>query len=199
MSTELSTRPVNGLDAPVAGTWTFDKAHTTLMGEARHLMVTKVRGRFAEFEGTIHVAEVPEDSFVEVEIQAASIDTGNPDRDAHLRSPDFLDVEQHPSLTFRSTGLELGEGPRFRLPGELTIRGVTRPVVLDAEFLGVNGDPWGNTRVGFSATTEIDREEFGMTWNAALETGGVLVSKTVKIELDVQAVAQQAATDSAAA
>lgn len=183
------TREINGLQAPAQGTWTLDKGHTTLMGEARHLMVTKVRGRFADFDGTIHVADKPEDSYVEVEIRAASIDTGNPDRDGHLKSPDFLDVESYPTLTFRSTGVELGEGPEFTVPGELTIRGVTRPVVLKAEYLGATGDPWGNTRVGFSATTEIDREEFGMTWNVALETGGVLVSKKIKIDLDIQAIA----------
>jgi polyisoprenoid-binding protein YceI len=192
MSTSPATTTVNGLEAPAPGTWTFDQAHTTLMGEARHLMVTKVRGRFSDFSGTIHVAEVPEESFVEVEIRAHSIDTGSPDRDTHLRSPDFLDVEKHPTLTFRSTGLELGAGPEFRVPGELTIRGVTRPVVLDAEYLGATVDPWGNTRVGFSATTEIDREAFGMTWNVALETGGVLVSKKIKIELEVQAKASAA-------
>lgn len=197
MSTEAATRTLNGLEAPAPGTWQFDQAHTTLMAEARHLMVTKVRGRFTDFTGTIHVAEVPEDSFVEVGIKAASIDTGNPDRDAHLRSPDFLDVVNHPTLTFRSTGVELGDGPEFRVPGELTIRGITRPLILQAEYLGATIDPWGNTRVGFSATTEIDREEFGMTWNVALETGGVLVSKKIKIELEVQAIA--AAAEQAAA
>jgi polyisoprenoid-binding protein YceI len=192
MSTETATRIVNGQEAPAPGTWRFDQGHTTLMGEARHLMVTKVRGRFTDFTGAIHVAEVPEESFVKVEIKAASIDTGNADRDAHLRSPDFLDVQQHHTLTFRSTAVELGEGPSFRVPGELTIRGVTRPVVLEAEYLGATVDPWGNTRVGFSATTEIDREDFGMTWNLALEAGGVLVSKKIKIDLEVQAVAAKA-------
>jgi polyisoprenoid-binding protein YceI len=192
MTTEAATRTVNGLQAPGPGTWRFDPGHTTLMAEARHLMVTKVRGRFTDFTGTIHVAEVPEESFVEVEIKAASIDTGNADRDAHLRSPDFLDVQKHHTLTFRSTGVELGDGPEFRVPGELSIRGVTRPVVLEAEYLGATGDPWGNTRVGFSATTEIDREDFGMTWNVALEAGGMLVSKKIKIDLEVQAVAAKA-------
>jgi polyisoprenoid-binding protein YceI len=189
MSTDLATRDVHGLDAPAPGTWKFDPGHTSLMAEARHLMVTKVRGRFTRFTGALHVAEVPEESFVEVEIQSDSIDTGNPDRDGHLKSPDFLDVENHPTLTFRSTGVELGEGSEFTVPGELTIRGITRPVVLNAEYLGLIGDPWGNTRVGFSATTEIDREDFDMTWNVALETGGVLVSKKIKIELEVQALA----------
>jgi polyisoprenoid-binding protein YceI len=188
MGKEKATRAVNGLEAPAPGTWAFDQGHTTLMGEARHLMVTKVRGRFTDFSGTIHVAEVPEESFVDVEIRADSIDTGNPDRDGHLRSPDFLDVENHPTLTFRSTGVDLGDGPNFRVPGELTIRGVTRPVVLDAEYLGATADPWGNTRVGFSATTEVDREDFGMTWNVALEAGGVLVSRKIRIELEVQAI-----------
>jgi polyisoprenoid-binding protein YceI len=192
MSTEAATRPVNGLEAPAPGTWEFDPGHTTLMAEARHLMVTKVRGRFTDFTGTIHVAEVPEESFVEVEIKAASIDTGNPDRDAHLRSPDFLDVQSHQTLTFRSTGVELGDGPDFRVPGVLIIRGITRPVVLEAEYLGATVDPWGNTRIGFSATTEIDREEFGMTWNVALEAGGVLASKKIKVDLEVQAAVAKA-------
>jgi polyisoprenoid-binding protein YceI len=198
MGAQNATRDLNGIQAPAAGTWKFDPAHTALMAEARHLMVTKVRGRFTRFTGTLHVAEVPEESFVEVEIKADSIDTGNPDRDGHLRSPDFLDVQNFPTIFFRSTAVELGDGLEFRVPGDLTIRGVTRPVVLEAEYLGAVGDPWGNTRVGFSATTEIDREDFGMTWNAALEAGGVLVSKQIKIELDVQAIAPSAAQEAAA-
>ncbi|HXF71663.1 MAG TPA: YceI family protein [Actinomycetota bacterium] len=180
-------RTVAGVELPEPGTWAFDPAHSSITAVARHLMVTKVRGTFERFSGTIHVAERPEDSWVEVEIDAASIDTRVPERDAHLRSPDFLDVERYPRITFRSTGLEPLEGTRFRLPGELTIRGVTRPVVLEAEYLGAVTDPWGNRKVGFTATGEIDREDFGITWNQVLETGGVLVGPKLKVEIEVQA------------
>lgn len=180
-------RAIAGVELPEPGTWGFDPAHSSITAVARHLMVTKVRGTFERFSGTIHVAERPEDSRVEVEIDAASIDTGVPDRDAHLRSPDFLDVERYPTITFRSTGLEPLGGTRFRLPGELTIRGVTRPVVLEAEYLGAVTDPWGNRKIGFTATGEIDREEFGITWNQVLEAGGVLVGPKLKVEIEIQA------------
>ncbi len=177
-----------GVELPEPGAWEIDPAHTVISGVARHLMVTKVRGYFRNFSGRIQVAERPEDSSVEVEIDASSIDTGTPDRDNHLRSADFLDVENHPKITFKSTRVEPGEGGRFKLHGDLTIRGVTRPVVLDAQYEGVSPDPWGGKRMGFTATTELQREDWGMTWNVALETGGVLVSKTVKVEIEVEAV-----------
>ena len=148
-------------------------------------MVTKVRGHFSEFSGAVHVAERPEESWAELAIRASSIDTGNPDRDTHLRSPDFLDVERFPEIRFKSTEVDLPGENRIVVAGDLTIRDVTRPVVLQAEFTGMSVDPWGNPRAGFSATTEIDREEFGASWNLALEAGGWLVSKTVQLELDV--------------
>ena len=181
-------RTVNGIEAPAPGTWEIDPAHSELSFVARYLMVTKVRGGFTEFSGTLHIAEAPEESWVEVTIKAASIDTGTPDRDKHLRSADFLDVERFPELRFRSTKVELTGGTGLKVSGDLTIRDVTKPVVLDAEFQGIAKDPWGGTRAAFSATTEIDREEFGASWNVALETGGWLVSKKVRLELEAQAI-----------
>jgi len=175
---------------PATGTWAIDAAHSSVEAVAKHLVVSKVRGRFSRFEGTIVVADALEDSTVDVTIDAASIDTNDEQRDGHLRSEDFLDVENHPTLTFRSSSVKEA-GDHYVIPGELTIRGVARPVELEVEYLGVVTDPWGNAKAGFSATTTIDREEFGITWNAALETGGVLVGKNLKIEIDLQ-LAQQA-------
>ena len=153
-------------------------------------MVSKVRGKFADVTGSITVAENPLDSEVEVVIKAASIDTGVADRDNHLRSADFLDVENYPELTFKSTRVIKQDGAEFVLAGDLTIRGVTREVELDIEYHGVANSPWGQQVIGFSATTELDREEFGMTWNAALETGGVVVGKKLKVEIEVEAIRQ---------
>lgn len=168
------------------GTWNIDPTHTTIGAVARHLGFSKVRGSFKQFEGSIHVGESVVDSSVTVTIDAASIDTGVADRDAHLRSADFLDVENHPTLEFASTSVrETGSG--YQVTGDLTIRGVTRSVTLEMEFLGLMSDPWGNEKAMFTATTDLERERWGLTWNAALETGGLLVSKTFKIELEVQA------------
>lgn len=176
-------------ELPAAGTWTLDPSHTEVAFVARHLMVTKVRGRFLRFDGTIHVADEPESSMVDVRLDAASITTGADDRDAHLHSPDFLDVETFPEVRFVSSGIERS-GDAWKLAGDLTIRDVTKPVVLDMRFDGVAADPWGGTRAAFTASTEIDREDWGLTWNVAVESGGWLVSKTVKIEIDAQAVLQ---------
>lgn len=190
MAISVASKTVNGVEIPAPGVWEIDPSHSVAAFSVRHMMVAKVRGRFGSFAGTIAIGEQPEDSSVQVTIDAASIDTRDEKRDAHLRSPDFFDVETYPTLTFRSTGFDRTGDTTFELPGELTIHGVTRPVVLAAEYLGVSPDPWGGTRAGFSATTEIDREDFGLTWNQALETGGVVVGKRVKIELEVQAVYQ---------
>ncbi|HEX6939236.1 MAG TPA: YceI family protein [Longimicrobiales bacterium] len=170
-------------------TWTIDPAHTTVEFVVKHMMIAKVKGRFADVSGTIVLDEdALERSSVEVEIAAASIDTRVADRDAHLRSADFLDVENHPKLTFRSRRIEpAGEGA-FRVVGDLTIRGTTREVVLDVEDQGRGKDPWGGERAAFSATTEIDRRDYGLVWNAALETGGVLVGDNVRINIEVEAV-----------
>jgi polyisoprenoid-binding protein YceI len=170
-----------------AGEWGIDLAHSSVGFVARHLVVTRVRGKFDSFSGTIRVAERPEDSRVEIVIDAKSINTGVQQRDDHLRSPDFLNVEEYPELRFVSTGLEITGDSSFRLPGELTIRDKTHPVTLEVEFEGVTRDPWGGTRAGFSATAEIDREEFDVTWNQALETGGFVVGKKVRIEIEIEA------------
>ena len=173
-------------------TWTIDASHSQAEFTVQHMMITRVRGRFSDVTGTITLdPESPENSGVAVEIDAASIDTREPDRDAHLRSGEFLDVESYPALTFRSTrveGLELQEGAEFKVIGDLTIRGATKQVELDAVFSGRGQDPWGNERVAFSATTAIDRREFGLEWNQTLETGGVLVGHKVQIHLEAQAV-----------
>ena len=177
--------------APSEGTWTVDAAHTNVGFVARHLMVTKVRGHFTDVDGEVRIGSTPEDSSVEVRIGTASIDSGQPDRDTHLRSPDFLDVEKYPYLTFKSTKVEVTGDNTLKLHGDLTLLGVTKPVVLDVEYEGLTQQAPFGSRAGFSATTEIDREDWGLTWNMALETGGFLVSKKVKIELDVQLAQQE--------
>ena len=189
VSTPSLTRTVDGQELPTAGTYAIDASHSNVGFTARHLMVTKVRGNFADVAGTIEIADQPEQSSVEVVIGAASIDTRSPDRDGHLKSADFLDVERFPELRYRSTSVRRS-GRRWQLEGELTVRDVTRPVVLDVEFEGGATDPWGGSRISFTAKGDLDREDFGITWNQALETGGVLVSRKVQIELDVQAVRQ---------
>jgi len=174
---------------PAAGTWTIDPSHSSVNFKVKHLGLAKTRGRFAGFEGTVTVAERPEESSVEATIDAASVDTHDETRDNHLRSADFFNVEQHPTWTFRSTGVR-GSGDSWTLDGDLTIAGTTRPVSLDVSYDGTTTDPWGGTRAGFTATTEVNREDFGLTWNAALEAGGVLVGKKVAIELEIELVKQ---------
>lgn len=179
-------------DTDTTTTWNIDPAHSQAAFTVKHMMITKVRGRFATLEGAIHVDEEElSDSRVEVTIDPSSIDTRSEDRDTHLRSGDFLDAENYPELTFRSTsvkGLRLEPGSGFEVRGKLTIRGVTKEVVLDAVFEGRGTDPWGGERVSFSAETTIDRREYGLEWNQALEAGGVLVGNEVKIHLEAQAV-----------
>lgn len=175
--------------------WQLDPAHTTIEFAVKHMMFTTVRGRFTRFSGVIRVDERnPDQSQVEVEIDASSIDTGVPDRDAHLRSADFLDVENYPKITFRSTriqGAHKKAGDRFTVTGELAIRGKAMPVTLDVTFEGTGKDPWGKLRAGFTARTEIDRRDWDLRWNQALETGGVLVGHSVKIEIEAQAIKQE--------
>jgi polyisoprenoid-binding protein YceI len=177
--------------------WNIDAAHTGIHFSVRHMVVSKVRGRFGKYTGTIKLddADITRSS-VEVNIDASSIDTGVGDRDTHLRSPDFLDVEKFPQLHFRSQRIEPVNATHYRVIGDLTIRGVTREVAIDAEYGGRGKDPWGNERVGFVAKTSLDRKDFGLTWNQALEAGGILVGDRVDIELDVQAV--RASSQSAA-
>ncbi len=175
-------------------TWTLDPAHTLVGFSAKHMMFTTVRGKFNDVKGTITVdADHPDRSAVEVEIPVSSLNTGVEQRDNHLRSGDFLEAENYPTITFRSRRIEGAsnrEGEHFEVAGDLTIRGSTREVVLDAVYEGEGKDPWGGTRAGFSATTKIDRRDFGLTWNQALETGGILVGNELKIEIEVQAVKQ---------
>ncbi len=178
--------------APSVGTWKADTAHSNVNFTARYMMLSKVRGGFGRFDATIQVGETPEASSVAATIEAASIDTNNEMRDGHLKSPDFLDVERFPTLSFRSTKVERVGKRELRVSGDLTIRDVSRPVTLEVEFEGAGPDVRGNDRVAFSARTEIDREEFGITWNQALETGGVLVGRKIPIELDIQAIRRTA-------
>lgn len=182
----------NTQNATATGTWTIDPAHSLVEFTVKHMMITKVRGRFADLSGVVTLDEEdPSRSRVEVEIDAASIDTRNGDRDAHLRSTDFLKAEEFPKLRFVSKRVEdarLEPGSDFRVVGDLTIRGVTKEVTLDATFVGTGEDPWGGERAAFSAETTIDRRDFGLEWNQALEAGGVLVGNQVKIEIEAQTV-----------
>lgn len=188
----MSTATIDRTTLPAAGTWAIDPAHSSVEASIRHLMVSKVRGRFASFSGTVEVAEDIRDTKLDVSIDAASVDTGVEDRDGHLKSEDFLDVENHPHITFHSETAQHVEGDQWQVPGQLTIRGVTRPVTLDVEFLGIQTDPWGNDKAAFEATTELNREDFDITWNAALESGGVLVGKSLNVELLIQLAPAQA-------
>jgi len=169
------------------GVWTLDKSHTKLGFVAKHLMVTKVRGHFESYDANIVVADDITESEIQVKIDPSSITTGAEDRDNHLRSNDFFDVENHPSIEFVSTAIE-ADGDGFKIIGDLTVRGTTHPLTLDAEYEGSAVDPWGNTHIGFSATARINREDWGLTWNAALEGGGWLVSKEVTLEIEGQLV-----------
>ncbi len=172
-------------------TYAIDATHSSVEFVVRHMMITKVRGRFGAVSGSIALApgsSVP--TAIAAVIDASSVDTREAQRDGHLRSADFFDVERFPQLTYKSTRIE-GDGESFRVYGDLTLHGVTREVVLDGEFEGRGSDPWGGQRVSFSAQTKINRKDFGLSWNQALETGGMLVSEEVRIELNVQAVLQQ--------
>ena len=184
---------------PPKGTWKLDPNHTVIGAVARHLMVTKVRGKFDSFEGAVHIGETPEESWAELGIDAASIDTGVQQRDDHLRSADFLDVARFPTITFRSTDVEVTGENTLRVVGDLTIRGITRSVSLAVTFEGVSPDPWGGTRAGFTISGELVREDWDMTWNVPLETGGVLVSRTVQLEIEAQAVKEPDDIERAAA
>jgi polyisoprenoid-binding protein YceI len=175
-------------------TWNIDPTHSSIELAIKHMMITTVRGRFKEFSGTITANENnPDQSSVEVEIKAASLDTGSADRDAHLRSADFLDADTYPTLTFRSTKVEGAmkvEGDKFTVTGQLTIRGKSVEVTLECEYEGMGKDPWGGTRASARATTEIDRRDWGLQWNQALETGGLLVANRLKIAIEAQAIKQ---------
>jgi polyisoprenoid-binding protein YceI len=167
-------------------TWAIDPAHTHVAFAVKHLMISTVRGRFTGVTGTVHTDEAdPSRSDVEIEIDATTIDTREPQRDGHLKSPDFLDVEKFPKLTFRSTRVS-GTLEQFKLTGDLTIHGVTKPVTLDVTAEGQAKDPWGGERAGFTATTSLKRSDFGLNWNQVLEAGGLLVGDEVKISIDAE-------------
>jgi polyisoprenoid-binding protein YceI len=170
------------------GEYKLDLAHTRVGFSARHAMVSKVRGQFNQFDGSLYLdGDNPANSHVELTIQAESIDTRNPDRDNHLRSNDFLAMKEYPEITFRSTQVEKLDAGHFRVTGDLTIRGITKAVGVDFEFSGTVVDPWGNTRVGFDGGTTINRKDWGVSWNAALDGGGVMVSDKINLEFEVEA------------
>ncbi|MEX2292308.1 MAG: YceI family protein [Acidimicrobiales bacterium] len=187
--TPVPTRIVDGVELPVAGRYELDASHSSVGFSVRHLMVSKTKGRFAEFTGAITIGEDPLESSVEVDIATASIDTRDETRDGHLRSPDFFDVENHPAIRFRSTSVAPAAKGTWAVEGNLSVAGVTLPVPLTVTFEGGAVDPWGGSRLGFEAHAELDRTAFGLSWNQALETGGILVGNTVKVEISAEAVA----------
>ncbi|MCW2791248.1 MAG: YceI family protein [Nocardioides sp.] len=193
--TAKSDAPENAFDAPtsavedISGDYTLDTTHTRLGFSVRHAMVTTVRGSFKEFEGTAHVDTAnPSASTIALTIKAASIDTGVADRDGHLRTGDFFDAETYPDITFSSTKVEREDDTTWLVTGDLTIKGVTQPVTVEFESTGSARDPFGNLRIGFEGATSINRKDWGLTYNAALETGGVLISDKIKLEFDVSAI-----------
>lgn len=172
----------------LTGSWTIDPTHSRIGFVARHAMVTKVRGSFNDFSGTATTGENLADAAIEVSINVASIDTRNADRDGHLRTGDFFDAEQYPTITFRSTQVEAVDAETLRVTGDLTIKDTTKPVTIDFEYNGTAQDPYGNIRAGVEGSTTINRSEFGMTFNAALETGGVLISDKINLEFEISAI-----------
>ena len=181
-----TTREWQGLTLPAPGNFRIDPAHTDAGFIATHMMFTKVRGHFTDVSGTVTIAEDPTDSVVEVAVQTASVTTGSEDRDNHLRSADFFDVENYPEMTFRSTNIRHIGGSEFAVTGHLAIKDVTKPVEFVVTFEGVGINPWGAEVAGVSARAQVDREDWGLTWNAALETGGVLVGKKVSLAIEIQ-------------
>jgi len=186
-TTTATARNVNGTEYPAVGTYDIDVSHTRLGFAVRHMAVSKVRGEFKEFSGTLELAENPVDSRISVTMQAATVETKDENRDNHLRTNDFFDVENHPTWTFTSTAIRPVTATEWHVDGDLTIRGVTKQVTLDAILEGVVQDPFGLHRVGFSASTTINRDDYGVSFNAALEAGGLVVSKKVDIDLEVEA------------
>jgi polyisoprenoid-binding protein YceI len=175
--------------ATITGQYQIDPAHSRIGFVARHAMVTKVRGKFNDFSGSLHLDEAdPSRSTAEVTVQMGTVETGQPQRDEHLRTSDFFEVEKYPTMTFKSTKAERNGEDNYRLTGDLTIKGVSRPVTLDIEYNGLVRDPFGNDRAGFEGRTVINRKDWGLTWNAALEAGGVMVSDKITLELDIAAV-----------
>ncbi|AVH56308.1 MULTISPECIES: YceI family protein [Streptomyces] len=175
--------------AALTGTYTLDPSHSAIGFVARHAMVTNVKGGFTEFEGTLNLDGTdPSRSTASIDVTMTSVETGNADRDGHLKSADFFKTDEHPKMTFRSTKAEALGGDGYRITGDLSIMGTTKPITIDLECHGAAQDPYGNVRVGFEGKAEILRSEWGLTWNAALETGGVLVSDKIKLVLDISAI-----------
>ena len=187
---EVTTRTVDGVELPLPGTYVLDVSHTQVGFAVRHMAVSKVRGRFQKFDGTIQITEDPTQSSVNVTIDANSIDTQDETRNNHLRTNDFFDVENHPTWTFVSTSMVPDGKAKWKVTGDLTIRGVTRPVTLETSLEGVVKDPYGNLRVGFSASAEIDREDFDVSFGAVMDAGGLVVAKKVTIEIEAEAILQ---------
>ncbi|WHM36402.1 YceI family protein [Streptomyces sp. BPTC-684] len=188
-STTTTIAPVDPALAALTGTYTIDPAHSSIGFTVRHAMVTNVRGSFGEHEGTLTLDGTdPAASTAVIDVKIASVDTGIGDRDNHLRSADFFDAEQFPLMTFRSTEAQQLGGDKYRIVGDLTIKDVTKPLAIDLEFNGSATDPYGNQRVGFEGSADILRSDWGLTWNAALETGGVVVSDKVKLTFDISAI-----------
>ena len=183
MSTPV--RSIAETQLPTPGMWRVDPGHAEVAFIGRHFGLTKIRGRFTGVSGAVTIASDIAESVVSVDIDMASVSSGDQARDDHLRSADFFDVDHHPVATFRSTGVQ-ADGPTGTLAGELTIKGVTRPIDLDVEFLGATRDPWGNERTVFTAATTVNREDWGLTWNMLLEAGGLLVSKEIRIEIEIE-------------
>lgn len=184
-----TTAAVNPGLAALTGEYTLDPAHTTIGFVARHAMVTNVKGQFRDFTGTLHLdGSDPARSTAVIDVKMESIDTGNADRDGHLKSADFFKTDEFPAMTFRSTKAEALGGDDYRITGDLSILGVTKPLTIDLEFNGAAKDPFGNERVGFEGKAEIVRSDWGLTWNAALETGGFLVSDKIKLNFDISAI-----------
>jgi polyisoprenoid-binding protein YceI len=178
---------MSALSELTPGTWTADVSHSHVGFTVRHMVVSKVRGSFDKFDATLTIADDPLQSKVEATIELASINTGDEGRDGHVKGGDFFDIEQFPTMVFTSTGIR-PNGSDYYLDGDLTIKGVTKPVTLELEFNGVTKDPWGGTRAGFSASGEVNRSDYGISYNAALETGGVLIGEKLKIEIEIEAV-----------
>lgn len=180
------TREIDGRLVPAAGNWAFEAGNSSIEFSVKHLMISKVRGSFRAFSGAIDVGDDPSASTVSVRIETASLDTGLEYRDKDLRGPDFLDVEKYPEMTFTNTSV-MPNGEGWQLGGELTLAGQTHPVVLDFEFHGAAVDPWGNAKAVFSARTSLERERWGLTYNQAIESGGVLIGSKINIEIEIQA------------
>jgi len=183
------TRTLEGVNLPAAGLWQIDPSHAEVAFVGRHFGLTKVRGRFVGVAGNVVVADEPASSSVDVTIDLASVSSGDAGRDDHLRSADFFDVAEHPTATFRSTGVDVS-GATATMRGDLTIKGISKEVELDVDYLGHAADPWGNERAVFSARGRIDREDWGLTWNMLLEAGGLLVSKEITLEIEVELIRQ---------